>query len=328
MSTLGVERVADAAEAHVDHARALVDRPADRLHLGLDRDRAVGRHDLRHEQLGRRRQAGDADAVVRLRGDQPGDEGSVALLVDGRRAADEALRLEDPAGQIGVAAVDARVDHRHERRRERRLGVPGVVRPVLRQVPLPRGERVVRHVRGSRRALSRSTYAAPGRPRSACAAGASTSTAPQRARLSPRPSPRCGARPQRVLVRAGRRPTAKRAAPAEDGAANASERGDEERARRISRAGAPGRARRRSRGRGHSHTVRARARAGRRRGTCRPRLTCSRASSLQVVPSCCSSRTTASGQRGVTVPAPPSKVTFGATAARSTGPARAAVASR
>ena len=58
-------RVAEAAEAHVDDPRAVGDRPADRLRLGLDGDRALRADDLRDEELRRGRQAGDTDSVVR-----------------------------------------------------------------------------------------------------------------------------------------------------------------------------------------------------------------------------------------------------------------------
>ena len=54
---------------------------------------------------------GDADAVVRLRRDQAGDERPVPLGVDGGGPGDEALRGGDPAAQLRVRAVDAGVDH-------------------------------------------------------------------------------------------------------------------------------------------------------------------------------------------------------------------------
>ena len=60
MSRLGVARVAHAAEAEVDHARAVVDRPADRRRPRPRARRAVGAHDLRDQQLRRERDPGDA----------------------------------------------------------------------------------------------------------------------------------------------------------------------------------------------------------------------------------------------------------------------------
>ena len=113
----GSRRVAEAAEAHVDDAGAVRDRPADRLRLRLDRDRPLRPDDLGDEQLGRRSEPGDPDAVVRLGCDQARDERPVALGVDGGRAGDEALRRRDPAAQLRVRAVDAGVDHGHPHRR-------------------------------------------------------------------------------------------------------------------------------------------------------------------------------------------------------------------
>ena len=53
-------RVAHAAEAHVDHARAAVDGPVDGAGLGVRRDRPVGAHDLGDQELDRETDAGDA----------------------------------------------------------------------------------------------------------------------------------------------------------------------------------------------------------------------------------------------------------------------------
>ena len=78
---LRVERVANPSEAHVDHPRAVVDRPADRLRLGLDRDRPRLRDDLRDQELRGRREPCDADAVVDTRADEPGDERPVPQRV-------------------------------------------------------------------------------------------------------------------------------------------------------------------------------------------------------------------------------------------------------
>ena len=85
---VGVARVAEAAEAHVDHARVPLHRPLDGLHLRLDVDQVVAVDDLRDEELGGGG-GGDADGVVDPGRDQAGDEGSMALLVDARGAADE-----------------------------------------------------------------------------------------------------------------------------------------------------------------------------------------------------------------------------------------------
>ena len=110
---LRVERVANAAEAEVDHARALVDRPANRGHLALERDLAVSLDDLCDHELRVEREPCDPLVVGRVRGDLPGDERAVTLRVAVGRAADERLRGDDTPHQIRMAAVDARVDHRN-----------------------------------------------------------------------------------------------------------------------------------------------------------------------------------------------------------------------
>src|SRR5439155_17199296 len=84
-----VHGVAYAAEAEVDHARAVVRGPADRGRLRGERNRPIGLHDLRDEQLRRVGDAGDA-LRVEVRGDLAGDERPVPLGVDARIAADEA----------------------------------------------------------------------------------------------------------------------------------------------------------------------------------------------------------------------------------------------
>ena len=78
-----VGRVAHAAEAQVDHARAVLGRPSG---SPPPPPRATRRRpdDLRDQQLDGRRQPGDADAVVGRGGDQPGDERAVALGVAAR----------------------------------------------------------------------------------------------------------------------------------------------------------------------------------------------------------------------------------------------------
>ncbi len=147
---IGVARVAEATEAHVDHAGAVRNRPVDRLHLRLDVDQVVAVHDLGDEELGGGRHACDPDRVVDARGDQPGDEGAVALLVDAGGAADEALRVGDLALELGVRRVDARVDDRNAHGRQRRQqhrGFPEVEGAVGRQVPLL--QRIVRNPGGA-----------------------------------------------------------------------------------------------------------------------------------------------------------------------------------
>ena len=69
------------------------------------------------EELRRRREPGDADAVVRPGGDQPGDERAVALGVDRGRPLDEALRRRDAAAQLGMRC-------RRRPSRSRRRGPP------------------------------------------------------------------------------------------------------------------------------------------------------------------------------------------------------------
>ena len=145
--TVRIERVTDAAEAHVDDASAVVDGPANRPCLRVDRDRARLGHDLRDEQFGRRREARDADPVVDACPDEPGDERAVTERVHARRAADEALRAEDPAREIGMACVDAGVDDRDRDRLERRQRDPRGVEAAVREVPLLRHERIARRER-------------------------------------------------------------------------------------------------------------------------------------------------------------------------------------
>ena len=167
------------------------------------------------EQLGGRRQARDPDAVVRLRGDQAGHERSVALRVDGGGPGDEALRGGDPAAQLGMGAVDTRVDHRDPHGGERRQLGPGVERTVLGRVPLPRQERIVRHERRSPAPQRARRTARPATPRSAAARGAETASAGigrevddarRAARPQPLRRPRRGRRPARCRRRTGPHP--------------------------------------------------------------------------------------------------------------------------
>ena len=139
-----VDRIADAAEAQVDHTRALVCRPADRGNLGAERHGAARRYDLRDDEPRVERHPRDPLAVVERRSDQAGDEGSMTLRVPVRRAADEAPRRDDLADEVGMRAVDPRVDDGHLDRREVGVGRgrPVVEGAVLLQVPLPAAERI------------------------------------------------------------------------------------------------------------------------------------------------------------------------------------------
>ena len=161
---LRVERVADPAEAEVDHARAAVDGPAHGLDLGLERDGPVGAHDLAHEQLRAEGDPGRPLGVVQRR-DHARDERPVALLIGGRAAADEAPRGGDPVAELRMLAVDPGVDHGDERARERRLLGPGRERADVLEVPLARVQRVGRREREPPRGVE------PLDPRDAGAAG-------------------------------------------------------------------------------------------------------------------------------------------------------------
>ena len=137
-----VEWITDPAEAHVDHAGVLVDGPPDRLRLRELWNRPLRGADLRDQQLGRREAPGDADRVVHLGSDDPGDERPVPFPVDPRRSPDEAFRGDDVAHELGMAAVDTGVEDRDANRRERRRLGPGVVGVVRGEVPLAGNERV------------------------------------------------------------------------------------------------------------------------------------------------------------------------------------------
>ena len=59
---------------------------------------------------------GDSLAVVGASGDDPGDSGSVALVVEGaRRPVDEVVSRHERAPEIRLARIDAGVDHGHDR---------------------------------------------------------------------------------------------------------------------------------------------------------------------------------------------------------------------
>src|SRR5919204_1120351 len=117
--------------------------PPDRSSLRPRGDGAVVAHDFRHDQPGRRSEPCDSTPVVCRRPDLARYERAVTAGVV-RRPSYEALRLHDPALELGMAPVDARVDHRYADGLELREHVEGAEDPVLRQVPLPRRERVVR----------------------------------------------------------------------------------------------------------------------------------------------------------------------------------------
>src|SRR5262249_12586823 len=145
----GIERIADGSEAEIDDARPLVDRPADACRLGLDRNRAVGCDDLRHEEL---RRVGEADDAGRVEsaGDLPCDDRAVSLAVEAAAAADEALGLGDLMTlEVRQPAVDARVDDRDLHGIEVRRRRPRVERVVLAQIPLLVVVRVGRRKRSS-----------------------------------------------------------------------------------------------------------------------------------------------------------------------------------
>jgi hypothetical protein len=68
----------------------------------------------------------------------------VAERVDTRGATDEALRVEDPAREVGMTGVDSGVDDSHRDRLERRERDPRLVEAAVREVPLLRHEWVGR----------------------------------------------------------------------------------------------------------------------------------------------------------------------------------------
>ena len=136
-------RIAEAAEAEVDHPGPVVDRPADRLRLCDRRDSAVGADDLRDQQLGGEGDAGDPLPVAERRGDDPGDERAVALAVRDL-AADEALRERHPAGELRMLDVEAGVDYSNPHGTQRGRKVDPVVECMDRaEVPLLGRQRVV-----------------------------------------------------------------------------------------------------------------------------------------------------------------------------------------
>ena len=127
----GSVRVADGAEAEVDDARALVDRPADAGRLGLERDRAVGGDDLGHEQLGRVGEADDAGLSSGRRRSRRRRScrapGCPCRRCRRRSSSTSAIW----SVEVGQRAVDAGVDDRDLHRGERRRRGPRVERVVL-----------------------------------------------------------------------------------------------------------------------------------------------------------------------------------------------------
>ena len=102
---------ARAAEAEVDHARAVVDSPHD-----SGGDQRVVTTPFRVERLDRHDETAPADpcsahVVVRARGDDAGHRGSVSVVVRGIAVvADEVPAGHERAAQIRMVCVDARVD--------------------------------------------------------------------------------------------------------------------------------------------------------------------------------------------------------------------------
>ena len=165
----------------------------------------------------RRREARDPDAVVRLRGDEPGDERAVPLRVDRRRARrrSSSRRRSARAARDASPSTPESITATRTGAKRRRLD-PGVERAVLRGVPLARQERVVGHVgdtpdaerpRRTGRLRRRGGRSAPGRRPRAPDRGEVDDTGRRRAR---------GARRRPQLGRRRREPDreARRAAPA------------------------------------------------------------------------------------------------------------------
>ena len=158
---------------------------------------------------------GDALGVVDAGGDQAGDERAVALLVLASGAADEALRVDDPASELGVAAsTPESITATRTGGEQRQLG-PEVEGAVRRQVPLLRDGSFGTQAGGGRRAARRRSRREAPEPRSGAR---STTTAGSGARLSPRA--------ERALSRQGsqlvwRRRSRNRAAAAGAGSATA-----------------------------------------------------------------------------------------------------------
>ena len=94
-----------AAEREVDHAGAVIDRPDDpRRHLEIGANPSGVQHlDRKHARIPRA--SGDADAVVRRRGGDAGDRGSVSdervVASIGIAPRDERAAREELRGQIG-----------------------------------------------------------------------------------------------------------------------------------------------------------------------------------------------------------------------------------
>ena len=113
--------VARPAQAEVDHLGARVDRPADRARLVDDRDRAVRRDDLGHEQLDRDARPGRALGVAERRRDLARDDRAVAE--SGPRA--PATRRSCATRRCGRPARDGRRPRPNRRRRREPRGWSG-----------------------------------------------------------------------------------------------------------------------------------------------------------------------------------------------------------
>ncbi len=139
------ERIIRAAEAHEDDLHAVVGGPQ---HAGDDV--RVGPRTVRAEDLDRRHahagvsDAGHADAVVHVRGRDARERGAVPVRIDVRIATGEARAKRDTSGEIGMARVDAGVEHRNRRgARDRHVRVRLIPRD-LREGPLLRIGRIAR----------------------------------------------------------------------------------------------------------------------------------------------------------------------------------------
>ena len=145
----GLEGAAEAgvAEGHVDHVRAVIDRPDGAFDDVAVLAQPVGiedghGHDL-HAGVGDPR---DPAVVVRDGGDDPGHRGAVTVGVDVRIATgDEARARHELPGQVGVMGIDARVEHGDDRRPGRVDGSVDLVPADPRQRPLAVVARVARH---------------------------------------------------------------------------------------------------------------------------------------------------------------------------------------
>ena len=92
--------------------------------------------------------------VVQRGGDLAGDECAMAVRVALPGAADEAGARGDLTFELRVVGVDAGVDHGHANARKERQLAPGLESMNAVEVPLARGERVVRREREASRVVA------------------------------------------------------------------------------------------------------------------------------------------------------------------------------